>query len=311
MLHSPVFLSGGSGFVGTAVVRELLQRGYPVRAVVHSRGLRVEDARVTCFRGELDDVHVVERVMAGCSAAIHLVGIIAERTKEGVTFHRMHVDFTRRVVDECVKANVTRYVHMSEAGARADGPAMYHQTKAAAEQIVRASPLAWTIFRPSLIHGADGELIRMLLGWVDGKQIPYAFMPYFGGGVFGQGREYLVQPVGVEDVARAFVDALERPGTIGRQYDLGGAQRLSWREMYQHFAMATRHRRKMTVAIPAWYALLLARLLPGNLLPFNGDQVRMSQEDNIADMAAFQADFGYTPEGFDVALAKYAGALGR
>lgn len=292
------------------MVRELLARGRMVHALVHSRDPKIQDQRLKIFRGEADDAFALARALAGCSAAIHLVGIIAEKPTTNVTFHRMHVDMTRCVVDACVKANVLRYVHMSAAGARADSPSLYHQTKAAAEQIVQASPLAWTIFRPSLIHGPDGEFVRMLLGWVDGRQAPYAFMPYFGAGMFGQGHEYLVQPVSVTDVARAFADALDRPATIGKRYDLGGDQRLTWRQMYQAFAMGVRHKHKLTVAIPAWYAMMLTRLLPGWLLPFNAAQVQMSQEDNIADMTTFQADFGYIPEGFERALAKYAQRLG-
>lgn len=306
-----VFVSGASGFVGKAVVTELLRRGHYVRAAVHSRDLNINDARVTCFRGNLDDTTLLDRALERCSAAIHLVGIIRENPSKNVTFQRMHVDFTRAVVDACLRRGVLRYIHMSALGTRADSPSVYHQTKAAAEQIVEASPLSWTVIRPSLIHGPGGEFTQMLLKWANGKAAPFIAMPYFGSGTFGTGPEFRVQPVHVDDVAWAFVEAIDRPGTIHKRYDLGGAQRLTWREMYQAFSKAVLGKPRLTLGFPAWYAELLTRIAPARLLPFNRSQVVMSQEDSVTDLQAFENDFGRVPEGFEQSLARYVQSLTR
>ena len=288
------------------MVAELLRRGCRVHAAVHSRELRIADARVTSFRGELDDPTLLDRALERCAAAIHLVGIIRENPARNVTFHRMHVEFTRNMVDACIRRGVQRYVHMSALGARPDSPSLYHQTKAAAEQIVEASPLSWTILRPALIHGPDGEFVQMLAKWARGRAFPYFAMPYFGSGVLGTGPEHLVQPVSVEDVAWAFVEALDRPQTVGKRYDLAGAQQLTWPEMYRVFSKAITGKAKPTLPVPTWYALLLTRIVPQKLLPFNRAQVLMSQEDNTADLQPFVTDFGRTPATFEQSLAKYA-----
>lgn len=304
-----VFVSGASGFVGTAVVNELLRRGNLVHAAIRSRELRLNDARVTCFRGNLDDPTLLDRALERCSAAIHLVGIIRENPGSGTTFRRIHVDFTRAVVDACIRRGVQRYVHMSALGARSDSLSLYHQTKAAAEQIVVSSPLSWTILRPSLIYGPDGEFVQMMAKWAKGTAAPFFAMPYFGSGLLGTGPQHLVQPVSVDDVAWAFVEAIDRPNTIGKRYDVAGTQRLTWRDMYRTFSMAVTGKAKRTLPIPAWYAQFLTRVLPAKLLPFGRAEVIMSQEDNIADLLPFQADFGRVPEGFEQALARYAAAL--
>lgn len=304
-----VFVSGGSGFVGSAVIAELLRRGCRVHALVHRKPIGASDARVASFPGEADDPVALDAALERASAAIHLVGIIAERPSANVTFHRMHVDCTRAVVDACVRNNVRRYVHMSALGARPDAPSVYHQTKAAAEEIVRAAPLAWTILRPSLIHGLCGEFTQVMAAWARGRKPPWFFMPYFGAGFLGLGRKFLVQPVSVNDVARAFVDAVELPEAEGRSFDVGGADRLAWPEMYQVFSRNLLGHEKATLAIPAWKALLLTRLLPAALVPFNRAQVLMSQEDSIADMTEFQRVFSFTPEGFAAAIARYAPTL--
>jgi NADH dehydrogenase len=215
------------------------------------------------------------------------------------------VEGTQAVLDAARRTGVRRFIHMSALGTRPDAPSRYHQTKFQAEQAVRQSGLDWTIFRPSLIHGPTGEFMQMELAWVAGRAPPFLFMPYFGPGLFGRGAETEIQPVLVEDVARAFVDALDRPQTIGQVYPLGGSERITWASMHRTVARAVRGRARLVLPIPAWWALLLTRLVPAPLLPFNRDQVVMSQQPNTCDMTPFIRDFGFKPEGFSAALARY------
>jgi hypothetical protein len=63
------------------------------------------------------------------------------------------------------------------------------------------------------------------------------------------------------------------------------------------------------MAVPAWYAKLLTRLVPRPLLPFNRDQVVMSQEDNTCDLGPFRRDFGWDPADFETTLNAYAPQL--
>src|ERR1044071_3228492 len=156
-----VFITGGSGFVGSNVTEELLGRGFAVNALVHRRQVAQGNDRLKGIEGGVFGRNVVEEGMAGCDAVIHLVGIIMEHPARGITFQRMHVEATRSVVDAAVAAGVKRYVQMSALGARADAVSDYHKTKFAAEEYVRESGLDWTIFRPSMIHGPDGEFMQM------------------------------------------------------------------------------------------------------------------------------------------------------
>ena len=300
-----VFITGGTGFVGQSVVEELRARGYDVNALVREDD--VEGAQT--IRGDLFDDDALRAGMSGCDAVIHLVGIIMEKPASNVTFERIHVSGTRHVVDAARQAGVRRYIHMSALGARADAPSTYHQTKHRAEEYVRASGLDWTIIRPSMIHGPRGEFTRMEAAWAKKKAMPFLFMPYFGAGLLGLGGAGKLQPVYVGDVARAFVDAIENPKAIGQSYDLAGPDVLTWPELHRTFAQAFVGKRRLVMPLPAWYAKALARVVPGSLLPFNRDQVLMSQEDNTANLAKFVADFGWTPRGFRQTLETYAPEL--
>lgn len=312
-MASRVFLTGGTGFIGSAVLKALLDRqGLTVAALVREGALDAAGPRVEVFRGDVTDPAAVQRGMAGCDAAIHLVGIIAERPGKGVTFQRIHVEGTRAVVEAAGRAGVRRYVHMSALGARAGADSDYHRTKWQAEEIVRQSGLDWTIFRPSMIHGPEGEFVQMAAAWARRRAMPYLFMPYFGKGLTGFGGAGLVQPVYVGDVARAFAEAaIDRPEAIGKTYDLVGPDRMTWPEMYGLISEAAVGRRRLSLPVPAWYAKALAAVAPRSLLPFNRDQVIMSQEDNTGDPAPLARDFGWQPRPMREAMREYAGELGR
>jgi len=301
-----VFITGGSGFVGSAVIDELARRGYGVNALSNRRQISADGGDVQTIEGDLFNPAALDQGMRGCAAALHLVGIIGEKPSEGITFDRIHFHGTKAVVDAAKRNGLRRYVHMSALGTRADAKSEYHWTKHKAEEYVRSSGLEWTIFRPSMIHGPRGEFTKMEAGWARKTKPPFLFMPYFGAGLFGAGGAGLLQPVFVNDVARAFVDALEKPKTIGEVYPIGGSQRMTWPQMHAIAAEAFAGKRRWVLPIPAWYAAALTHVVPSALLPFNRDQVVMSQEDNTCDLTKFVEDFGWEPSGFAQSLATYA-----
>lgn len=226
---------------------------------------------------------------------IHLVGIIREDPARHQTFERIHYEGAVRVIDAARHAGVARFVHMSALGAREQSPSAYASTKARAEGYLRQSGLDYTIFRPSIILGEGAEFQKMMHQWATGKAFPYLFMPYFGRGFWGQ-TPTKVQPIRVEDVARAFVDSLELSQTIHKTIDLVGPRSLTWPQMYQQFSKHVTGKIKPTVGIPIWYARFLTSLLPGSWLPFNRAQVEMAGQDNVSDLNPMHKSLGWLPE---------------
>ena len=294
-----IVITGATGFVGQEVVKQARADGHPVRAIVRdpnsktAHGL-VQKYGVDLFHGNVIYPPSLEGSMQGVKCVIHLVGIIHE-WKEN-TFQRVHTEATINVIDAAKKAGVKRYLHMSALGTRADGRSRYHQTKWAAEEAVRKSGLAWTIFRPSVIYGPGDKSVTVLSKVL--RRAP--FVPVLGDG------KSKIQPVAVEVVAKCFVAAIKNDGTVGKTYDLCGPEAFTWNELYDKL-LAFHGLRKPKLHLPLPAARVQAAVFEKLLAnpPFNRDQLLMVQEDNVGDPKPAERDFGLQQETFEQGIARY------
>lgn len=275
-----IALTGGTGFVGRALTRELLSRGHRLHLLVRPGSTKpsrpqAPPANTRTTEIDLADRDAVRRAIQGSEAVIHLVGIIHEIGAD--TFDRVHRELTSQLLGATADAEVRRFIHMSSLGTRPAARSRYHQTKWAAEECVRQSNLQWTIFRPSLICGDEDLFTRTLA-----KMARYfPVIPVLGPGTA------LMQPIAVEQVARAFAGALEVPASVGRTYDLCGPERLTFNQIVTAIISVLGLRRSI-IHLPWWMArgqavmldALFSRLLH-RAPPFNPDQILMLQEDNI------------------------------
>ncbi len=287
-----VLVTGGTGFVGTHLVNRLLQRGHAVAVLARSpeKTQNRYNRPVEAAAGDVLDRASVESAAAGRDAVVHLVGIINEKGVQ--TFDRMHREATENVTSAAKSSGVRRYLHMSAMGSSEDSPSAYGRTKAAGEKAVRASGLDWTIFRPSIIFGEGDGFVALLAPIVKGNP---GFIPVIGPGTTR------FQPVSVSDVARVFADALEKPETVGRTYEVGGPETLTFDDVYREIAAAVGKPGKPLVHFPLWYGRLLASgfewLARRGVLadpPLTRDQLRSLSRDNVADTSATLAAFGGT-----------------
>ena len=271
--------------MGAEVLRHLLAAGNQVVAVSrHLRGGKVPPGVIQVAADITGEGW--QRWCEGCEAAIHLVGIIREAPRAGVTFESAHPIATERVVAACRSLGIRRLVHMSALGARADAATPYHRTKWRAEEAVRASGLDWTIFRPSLIFGPGDGVSRTLVPAL--RRLPV--FPVFGDGM------YRVQPVAVEEVALCLTKALGRPETIGETYELGGPEALTYDELLRRISTALGLRRAfMHVPLAlAKVAVSFLQHLPG--APITRDQLTMLLEGSTCDSTAASLTFGVPRE---------------
>ena len=284
-----VFVTGGTGFVGKAVIRALLAQGFLVRCLVRPgsehdlKGFESID-RVP---GDVLQPDGLAASVEGCSALVHLVGIIREQRGRGVTFDRLHTQATRNMLALARAAGIKRFAQMSALGSRPGARARYHQTKWEAEEAVRASDLEWTIFRPSIIFGR-GDAFMSVLGRAV-KQLPV--MP-----VLGDGR-YRLQPIPVEQVAEGFGRALRTPESVRQTYEVAGPTPYAFVDLLDEIGRALARPRVRKLHVPLAPVRALTRAL--DWLPFyplSTDQINMLEEESVTDPSRFFAELGLQPE---------------
>jgi len=275
-----VAVTGGTGFVGSVLVEELLSRGYGVTVLSRGvqrpmsnvqRGQEYKNTRnATYVKGNVITGEGLDELMEGKDALIHLVGIIRERGKN--TFESTHHRATVNVLEAAGRSNIDRVLHMSALGTRAEAVSNYHKSKWKGEEVIRASGLSWTIFRPSIIFGSRDEFVNMLAKAM--KKTP--LFPVIGNGL------NLMQPVSVKDVARAYGDTLEDERAIGKVIELGGPDILTFMDIIKIIAQTINIKRKY-INIPVSLIRPFVKLSDTLKIPapISNDQLIMLSEDNI------------------------------
>jgi NADH dehydrogenase len=182
---------------------------------------------------------------------------------------------------------------MSSNGTRPGARTDYHRTKWAAEELVRHSGLAWTIFRPSVIFGPGDSFVNLLAGII--RRAPV--VP-----VIGDGR-YAMQPAWVKTVAAGFALALEREDTVGQTFAVGGPDPLTYNRILDLVGetLGSGHPRKLH--LPVWLMRAQAEAL-GRFpwFPITPGQITMLLEGNTCDPRPFYDAFGLEPVRFASAL---------
>ncbi|MCY4158284.1 MAG: NAD(P)H-binding protein [Bacteroidetes bacterium] len=289
-----ILLTGGTGFVGRHVLRELLAQGHQVRALIRRGGAPegFEKQEVELIRGDINDP--LEQFMKGVDGVIHLVGIIKESPSEKITFEALHTNATRNVVHAAEAAGVDRLVYVSANGASEHGETRYQTTKWAAEEAIRNSSLNhWSILGPGLIFGDPGmerEEICVVLANTLIK--PFPVLPVFGNG------QYQLQPVSVEEVAEATVQALTRTDVHGQTIPIVGRRRLSYVDFLDVITRALGLKPKPKVKLPLSFVRTGMRFA-GKMLPITPDQFAMLIAGNVADETRFYDTFQVSERPFN------------
>jgi uncharacterized protein YbjT (DUF2867 family) len=153
------------------------------------------------------------RFVENADAVINLVGTLhgGRGTPYGPGFAKSHVELPTKIVAACEGKGVHRLIHISALGADPNGPSMYLRSKGDGEKAVRASTLATTIFRPSVVFGPEDKFLNQFAF----LQRAFPLIPLAS-------PDAQFQPVFVGDVAKAIVNVLDLDAASGRSYELGG-----------------------------------------------------------------------------------------
>jgi len=229
------FVTGATGFVGSAVVRELLADGVQVRALVRATSnlLNLEGLDVEMIRGDVLDDEALRRGLAGCDVVYHVAGFYSTREEDARLMYDVNVRGTKKVLNLALEAGVGKAVYTSTIGTIGrpeDGSLPTEKTEFnlwdTASHYVRSKYLAET---EALALGEKGYPVVVVnpcapIGPRDIKPtstgqriVDYlrGVMPSFVPGG--------INFIAVEDVARGHILASEC-GAIAHRYILGNAK---------------------------------------------------------------------------------------
>jgi NADH dehydrogenase len=306
---------GGTGFLGTQVVRELAKAGYTVKVAtrVPERAYALKPSgsvgQIVPFACDYSDQGSVDAAIRGCDAVVNLIGILYETGRD--SFRKAHVGIPAMIAGACARAGVRRFIHVSALGIEGSS-SRYAQSKMEGEGAVRAALPDAVILRPSVIFGMGDDFFNMFATMA--RFLPV--LPLIGGG------KTLFQPVYVGDVADAVMAVLRRPdfgdmSPAGKVYELGGPDVVSFKDIYTILFTHTGRRRAL-MPLPFGLAKVQGAVFSGVSCligwttglrpkpPLTADQVESLKADSVvAEGAEGFADLGIVPTAMAAVLPGY------
>lgn len=248
-------VAGGTGFLGSQIVKRLLKDGH--RVIALSRNPKSLPPGVEGRQGDVRHQESLNQALLGIETlviAVQFPNAPIESPRKGYTYLKIDGEGTERLVKAAQGAGVKRLVYLSGAGAGQGRSEPWFRAKEMAERAVRTSGIPFTIIRPSWVYGpADNSLNKFV---TFARLLP--FVP-----IVGDGRTRM-QPVCVDDVAEAVSRALQVPAAVDQTYEIGGPAELTMDEIVRVMLQVMGKRRPLLHS-PTWLMKLAAT--PLTLLP--------------------------------------------
>jgi len=286
-----IVVTGGSGFVGSHLLPRLVGAGYKVRCLVRLPGEAgvVVGMGATAVTGDVTDPASLKEALSGVESVVHLVAVLREG--RGTTFNRVNVEGTANVVAAAREASVKRFIHIGAMGAGDMPRYAYFHSKWRGEEIVRASKLDFTIFKPGAMFGKGAGFIGKLANSLN-------MFPLLAP-IAGSGRTRF-QPLWVEDLATCILAALKGDKT-GQTCEIGGPEHLTY-EQIMDVVRAVMGKKRLKIHVPMVLmrpVVALMEKILGNS-PVTSVELRALEMDNIGALDSVESQFGFKP----LALAK-------
>lgn len=244
-----IAITGGTGFVGSHFAKRVLAAGREV-VLLSRKADRLHEAGedsigITRVSSDLSDIDVLAAAFAGCDAVAHCAGINREIGSQ--TFQRIHVEGTRNVVGAAQRAGVRRIALMSFLRARPDCGSAYHESKWAAEEIVRQSSLDYTIVKAGMVYGRGDHML---------DHLSHAFhtLPILATVGF---KQKAIRPLAIADLVDVLSAALVDGRLAKQTIAVTGAEQLYLSDAARRVAEVL-GRRVLIVPAPLWFHYGLA-----------------------------------------------------
>lgn len=296
-----LLVAGGSGFIGSHIVRELVEHSLESAVRILTRKPKAASPwgpRVECAAGDVTVPGSLSDPLQGVDVVVHCVQFPnhpVENPAKGWTYERVDGQGTRNLVKACRAAGVRRFVYLSGAGAGPGRSEPWFRAKHEAEEAVRQSGMEYAILRPSWVYGPEDRSLNRFVSLTRRSPV----IP-----VIGNGRSR-VQPVSVFDVAKVAALCATRAQSPNAIFELGGPEELSMNEILRAVQRVLGKRRLLVhspVAVMRLMARVLALLPNPPLTPSAIDFILMEER---VDPRPAEEFFGMKFETLETGLRRY------
>jgi uncharacterized protein YbjT (DUF2867 family) len=290
-----ILITGGTGFIGKALVRHLTEAGKPVRLLIRPsvkspdlpQGVPVEVAVA-----DLTNARDLGSAMLDVDVVYHLAGI--EWHGAGASLMNVDIQGTRAISQAAADAGVERFFYLSHLGADRASAYPVLKAKAIAEENIRRSEVRYTIIRSAMVYGMNDHFTSGLARLLNA--LPYFFfIPEEG--------SMLLQPIWVEDLVTCLVWALDDELTINQIYSVGGPEYLTFSHIVQAVLDTIKLKRRLVHISPPYLramTVVLESIFPG--LPVSVYWLDYLATNRTCNLDVLTRVFNILPARFDHTL---------
>ena len=266
---------GGGGFIGRYLVRNLTKKNY--RCIISTRKAfqkgylktQATPGAIELIDWSPNNFLELEEAIKNSDIVINLIGILFETRKQ--KFYNIHSNVPEAVAKICSKSDVKKFIHVSAIGANENSKSLYQKSKYQGETKALNNFKNTVIIRPSVVCGTEDNFTNLF-----SKLSILPIIPVVG-------INYKFQPILVDDVADAIVQAIELKGNEGKIYEIGGPKVISFGDMVKSI-LKTINKKRFVVPMPMPIAKIQSTIT--DLLPFppilTKDQCEiLSEADNV------------------------------
>ena len=266
---------GGGGFIGRYLVRNLTKKNY--RCIISTRKAfqkgylktQATPGAIELVDWNPNNFSELKEAIKNSDIVINLIGILYETRKQ--KFYNIHTNIPEAVAKICSESDVKKFIHVSAIGANENSKSLYQKSKYQGEVKALKNFKDTVILRPSVVCGTEDNFTNLFSKLSILPVIPIV------------GINYKFQPILVEDVADAIVQAIELKGNEGKIYEIGGPKIISFGDMVKSI-LKTINKKRFVVPMPMPIAKIQSTIT--DLLPFppilTKDQCEiLSEADNV------------------------------
>jgi NADH dehydrogenase len=266
---------GGGGFIGRYLVRNLTKKNY--RCIISTRKAfqkgylktQATPGAIELVGWNPNNFSELKEAIKNSDIVINLIGILYETRKQ--KFYNIHSNVPEAIAKICSESDVKKFIHVSAIGANENSKSLYQKSKFHGEVKAFNNFKNTVIIRPSVVCGTEDNFTNLF-----SKLSILPLIPVVG-------INYKFQPIFVDDVADAIVQAIEQKNNEGKIYEIGGPKVISFGDMVKSI-LKTINKKRFVVPMPmpiAKFQSTITDLLPIPPILTKDQCEILSESDNV------------------------------